>query len=518
MKKVLLTALAFSSLTAFAQLETVSYQGAFAPEPTEPWTAGWTNFGPRLTTYPATTVDIVAGDITTSTTWTKGNVYNLKGYVYVDAGAVLTIEPGTIIRSYAKSALVVRRGAKLIAAGTVTEPIVFTSNQPSGSRAAGDWGGVVLCGYGRTNNPTPNAPIEGELNAVYGGQDDNDSSGVLRYVRIEFPGQALTAAANSEINGLTFYGVGRKTIVDHVQVSFSGDDSFEWFGGTVNAKHLVAYRGLDDDFDTDNGYTGTVQFGVAHRDPSLADQSGSNGFESDNDANGTFNLPKTAPLFSNMTIVGPKYSGGATPNANFKRAAHIRRNSACSIINSILIGFTDAGLLVDGRRTVANGVSGLLQFKDNFLANNTTDFKLAATSDTLGVSSSADVTTWALAFNNTVGTTSESAGLKNPFSLSSTVDYRPLATPTALSNAFLAETEQVVVYPNPAVSTVEVVLNNSFSNANVTVQNSIGAIVATQRAFDGAVKLDVSYLANGLYIVSANNGEKSVSKTLLISK
>ena len=142
-------------------------------------------------------------------------------------------------------------------------------------------------------HPLTNPEIEGGVNnaagdAFYGGTDANDNSGVLRYVRIEFPGIAFTD--NNEINGLTCGGVGAATTLEHVQVSYSGDDSFEFFGGTVNAKYLIAYRGWDDDFDTDFGYSGKIQFAVSLRDPEIADQSGSNGFESDNDGSGTTHL------------------------------------------------------------------------------------------------------------------------------------------------------------------------------------------------------------------------------------
>ena len=113
---------------------------------------------------------------------------------------------------------------------------------------------------------------------------------VMKYVRIEYPGIAYSP--NNEINGLTFGGVGRGTTIDYIQVSYSGDDSYEWFGGTVNCKHLIAYRGWDDDFDTDFGYQGKLQFLVGLRDPEVADQSGSNGFESDNDGSGSTKFTK----------------------------------------------------------------------------------------------------------------------------------------------------------------------------------------------------------------------------------
>jgi len=157
----------------------------------------------------------------------------------------------------------------------------------------------------------------------------------MKYVRIEFAGIAFET--DKEINGLTFGGVGSGTTIDYIQVSHSGDDSFEWFGGTVNAKHLIAYKGLDDDFDTDNGYSGNVQFGFILRDPVVADQcscSDSNGFESDNDATGSEALPKTKAKFANVTMV----MGEGTPDPKFRSQYRIRRSSELGIYNSVSTG------------------------------------------------------------------------------------------------------------------------------------------------------------------------------------
>ena len=304
------------------------------------------------TVYPATTVTINGGDISTNTTWTKNNVYLLNdGYVYVNNGATLTIEPGTVIRGTGKGTIIVTRGSKIYAKGTKDEPIIFTSNNAANLRGPGNWGGLVLTGRAVHNLPQGDTaaaeggiakPVtgSGEIDGRFGGNNDDDSSGVLEYVRVEFAGIPLTTASNSEINGITFYSVGRKTKVDHVMVSYSGDDSYEWFGGTVNAKHLIAYAGIDDDFDTDNGFRGNIQYAIGFRHPSNGDQSGSNGFESDNDANGSKNTPITSAVFSNVTMVGPYFDGQTLPiNSNFRRAAHIRRNSSITVVNSILSGW-----------------------------------------------------------------------------------------------------------------------------------------------------------------------------------
>jgi hypothetical protein len=158
--------------------------------------------------------------------------------------------------------------------------------------------------------------------------DNNDNSGTLKYVRIEFGGYVY--APNNEINGLTFGAVGSGTTIDYVQVSYSNDDAFEWFGGAVNCKHLVSYRNLDDDFDTDNGYSGIVQFALAIRDPQISDNpsvSTSEGFESDNNATGSSVSPYTRAIFTNCTLIGPSYRlslpNGGTLASGFKRCARI---------------------------------------------------------------------------------------------------------------------------------------------------------------------------------------------------
>jgi hypothetical protein len=323
------------------------------------------------TTTPTTGTSVtVDAAITTNTTWTASNKYLLKGYVYVRSGATLTIEPGTIIKGDkdTKGALIIEPGARIMAVGTADKPIVFTSNQPKGSRNYGDWGGVIIAGNAPVNSIVNGAlpTIEGGPTTKYGGTNAADNSGSLQYVRIEFGGVAFSP--NNEVNGLTLAGVGSGTTLDHIQVSYSGDDSFEWFGGTVNGKYLVSHRCFDDDFDTDNGFSGKVQFGVSLRDPLQADQSGSKAFESDNDASASANLPQTSAVFSNMTLVGPILNPtGSTYSPQFTAGAHIRRNSAESILNSVFMGFP-TNLLIDGAPTATNIANNTARFKSNILA------------------------------------------------------------------------------------------------------------------------------------------------------
>ena len=292
----------------------------------------------------------------------------LRGFVYVVDGVTLTIEPGTVIKGEKASmgSLIVERGGKVIAEGTKDKPIVFTSDQPKGSRNYGDWGGIILCGKAPVNNTTE-PQIEGGPRSRYGGSDPKDNSGTLKYVRIEFCGYPFEP--NREVNGLTCGGVGSGTTLEYIQVSFCGDDSFEWFGGTVNAKHLIAYKGWDDEFDTDYGFQGMLQFLLGVRDPKHADTSKSNGFESDNDADGSGNTPTTKPIFSNVTLVGPLYGNSKgkieddifyltqdAPNGakggEFQAAMHIRRNSSLNVYNSIFVGWP-YGLFLDKSNTGA---------------------------------------------------------------------------------------------------------------------------------------------------------------------
>jgi hypothetical protein len=346
-----------------AFFDQVDYVGAFG---TTDWTAGWANWNPQNTTYAAVTDTLHAGDITRDTTLVASKVYYLDGWVYIKSGATLTIEAGTLIRGSKanKGALIIEKGAKIIAEGTMENPIVFTSNQDAGSRSYGDWGGVIVLGNATVNKVDP--IIEGGPTSTYGGTDDADNSGILKYVRIEFPGVAFQP--DKEINGLTFGGVGNGTTIDYIQVSYSGDDSYEWFGGTVNVKHLIAFRGWDDDWDTDYGFRGMVQFCVALRDPSVADPgSGSNCFESDNDATGSTDAPVTAAIFSNISCFGPLVAPSTAINANFKRGMHLRRNTSISIFNSVLAGYA-VGLFIDGTAAQANATNGDMNVRNTILA------------------------------------------------------------------------------------------------------------------------------------------------------
>jgi hypothetical protein len=277
-------------------------------------------------------------------------IYVMTGLYYVQPGHTLTIQPGTIIKGHKATGgtLIVARGAQIFAQGTLQLPIIFTSSQPAGARAPGDWGGVIILGDAPVNKVNP--LIEGGLIAgdctgatgTYGGSDPSDDSGVFSYVRIEYPG--FRFALNNEVNGLTMGGVGGQTNIDHVQVSYSDDDSFEWFGGTVDCSYLVAFGGTDDEFDTDFGYRGQLQFGFGLRDPDQSDPTGqSNGYESDNDGSATSTAtPYTRPIFSNFTLVGPERTNADVPfplGETFQYSAVLRRSTQTNIFNSVIMGY-----------------------------------------------------------------------------------------------------------------------------------------------------------------------------------
>lgn len=334
-------------------------------------TSSVATFTVTVSALPAKEIVTVEGTLSGNVRWTADKIYRLKGFVRVGrdenvAGTsitqtgVLTIEPGTVIigERATKGTLIIQRGSRIIAEGTADRPIVFTSERAPGEREPGDWGGLVICGRARNNNPGGVAELEGQYGAFHGGTDDNDNSGSLRYVRVEYAGVPINP--NQEVNTFTFGSVGKGTRLEFLQATFGLDDSFEWFGGTVDAKNLVAFRGLDDDFDVDNGYTGNVQFGLSVRAASLADQSGSNGFEVDNDGQGTTSEPFTAPNFANITVVGPKERSETPISLQFQNGMHLRRNTRIKIYNTVVTGYPN-GIYIDpgnSGRTLANAANG----------------------------------------------------------------------------------------------------------------------------------------------------------------
>ncbi len=395
---------------------------------------------------------ILEGRISSNRTLKAAYTYKLRGLVYVTNGAILTIEPGTkIVGETGKNGgLIITRSTKIIADGTVDKPIIFTSEAATPQR--GDWAGVVILGNAPTNSSFNGVAgigeIEGGINnsdglGLYGtpatqGQNPADNSGILRYVRIEYAGYAFLP--DKEINGLTFGGVGNKTIIDNVQVSYANDDSFEWFGGTVNCTHLISFRTLDDDFDTDNGFTGKVQFGISLRDSSVADISRSEAFESDNDAAGSSLLPQTAAVFSNMTVMGPKENLTNKGNSLFLWGAQIRRNSSLSLFNSIIMGYPN-GLYIDATKGIPtdNNIPASLFVQNSIIAGCSTPILYSNTGNTttpLIPNNTASITAWynTTAYANSILTANSEVGLTAPYNYS-TPDFNPTVNSVAITGA-----------------------------------------------------------------------------------
>ena len=388
------------------------------------------------------------GRIDADTLLRKENTYVLQGLVYMIGNHTMTIQPGTTIKgSYGGTdvaALIITRGSKLVAAGTSDNPIVFTSSSPNPQ--SGDWGGIVLCGKAPINSSFQSKlglyQVEGGIDNSFGdglaGSGDavvptaipTDSSGVLQYIRIEYAGYAFQP--DKEINSLTMAGVGSKTVIDHIQTVYAKDDAFEWFGGTVNCKYLIAYKTLDDDFDTDLGYNGKVQFGLIIRDSLLADGSRSEAFESDNDANGTSAAPKTTAIFSNITVIGPRATTSNVGNSLFRGAAHIRRNTGISIFNTIIMGWP-VGIEIDatlGISTALNIEDSTLRLRNITIAGTAQNTKFSGTAGATIINDAAFTTWFTKSFyNNDFLVNNTDVKLVNPFSYTA-----PDPTPFAAGN------------------------------------------------------------------------------------
>lgn len=330
-----------------------------------------TNPGPTGggTAQQTTLVDVTE-PITTATTWTKDKKYILKSIIHVD-GAVLTIEPGTTIAGDRGSALIVTRTGQLVAEGTAAAPIVFTANFPEGMRGVGNnnWGGVLMNGKAAINVTGGDNKAEGladEPRNRYGGgatPDNAHSCGKLRYVRIEFAGQPLSA--NDELNGLTLNACGTGTVIDYVQVHRGIDDGIELFGGSVNLKHLVITGSDDDGLDWDQGWTGKAQFLVVQQLPGR----GNHGIEADNNRASQDAMPRSSPTLFNVTLVG-RAPDSSDPGEGRSRGMVLRVGTAGLINNAIVTNFNDWAMFVDGSNSQARWSDGSLAVKNSIFFKN----------------------------------------------------------------------------------------------------------------------------------------------------
>lgn len=303
---------------------------------------------------PVATEITVSSDITADTTWESGSIVTLSALIVVTGNATLTIEPGVIVKGDNGSALVISRGAKINAVGTAASPIVFTSSKAEGSRAAGDWGGVVLLGNASINLAGGEGNIEGMPAgpaSLYGGTDDASSCGSLKYVRIEFAGYVF--GTDNELNGLSVGGCGSATELDFIQSHLGKDDGVEMFGGTANIKHLLVTQAADDSLDFDQGWRGNVQFLAIQQSASVGDKA----IEGDNLKDVVDSTPRSRPTIFNATIVG---SGANAEQGGL----HIRRGAGLVLKNSLVTGFQAGAVDLDGATVPALVGDSTLDFSN----------------------------------------------------------------------------------------------------------------------------------------------------------
>ncbi|HVF39325.1 MAG TPA: hypothetical protein VM939_05445, partial [Gemmatimonadaceae bacterium] len=337
----------------------------------------------------------ITTDITSNRLFKAETTYTISGFIKVANGATLTIEPGTkIVGDFdvPGSSLFVLRGAKINAVGTADKPIVFTSERSSG-RQAGDWGGLIIVGRGLINRADPtilegtgtNAQTNPQVN--YGGGTDNtDNSGSLSYVRVEFAGYAT--ATDQELNSFTFAAVGSGTQLSFLQSLYGLDDSFEWFGGAVDARYLVSYEAGDDHFDASEGYTGRNQFLVAFQSvrPDARAAAGSpssdpQGIENDgcNGANclaGQNSLPRTDAMFANFTLVGT--GTGVVDATSGGIGIMLRRGSGGYYLNGVIARWPRAAISLRDQTTLDRVADGSLVIRNLYLAENGPTFQAAS--------------------------------------------------------------------------------------------------------------------------------------------
>lgn len=330
---------------------------------------------------------VISTDITQNRTLYADTVYRLSGFIKVANGATLTIQPGTRIEGdfdVPGSSLFILRGSRIVAQGTRERPIVFTSSRPAGQRRPGDWGGLIIIGNGIINRGRPTYiegtgtdAVKNPLQDYSGGTNNNDNSGILRYVRIEFAG--FPTAPNEELNSLTLAAVGRGTTIEYVQVLLGLDDSFEWFGGAVDARYLVSYESGDDHFDASEGYVGRVQYmigfqsirpepraglaGGAATDPQGIENDGcwAENCNAGNDRRSE-SQPYTVPVFANFTLVGAPSGAWDTPSGNI--GMMLRRGTGGLYVNGVVARFTRAGVSIRGDQTKARLDAGLLAIRN----------------------------------------------------------------------------------------------------------------------------------------------------------
>jgi hypothetical protein len=385
----------------------------------------------------------VTQDITSNTTWTADKKYRLEGFIHVQNGATLTIEPGTVIEGsfdVVGSSLFVTRGARIIANGTAAQPIVFTSSRPVGQRQAGDWGGLILLGNGIINRAAPvilegtGTPAATNPQIDYaGGTNNADDSGILRYVRVEFAGYAT--APDQELNSFTFAAIGSGTQMDHLESLNGLDDAFEFFGGAVDGKFLVSYNSGDDHFDMSEGYVGRLQFVIAYQNVAVVPRpqagtpsSDPQGIENDgcagtNCTNGQNSLPLTIPLVANFTLVGPPT--GVNETGSGLVGMMLRRGTGGYYMNGVVTRWGRAAISLRDQTTLDRVTNGDLVLRNIHVAETGATFQAASGSTVQG-----DVDLTANAIEVAAGSTAAALFTALPAAPTSTpqLDWMPAAS------------------------------------------------------------------------------------------
>lgn len=305
--------------------EAAAYRGAVPAN--NDWTAGWIRTSGNGDETSANAVEILKGELTANKTLLKDKVYALSGEYIVKTGATLTIQEGVKIVAKTDDEsvdyILVQQGAKIEAVGTKENPIIMTSDK----KESGAWGGLHICGKAHTN--AENGEGTSEIgNAAYGGSADNDNSGTLKYIRLENTGYALDS--EHEANGISFYGVGNGTTVEYVQAYNGSDDGFEFFGGSVDVKHMVVTNCSDDSFDWTEGWNGRGQFLVAYQEAKET-----LGFdcdclmECDNNGKNFAATPVACPTLANLTLIG---------NGGEKQGVRLRAGTQVKMYNALITG------------------------------------------------------------------------------------------------------------------------------------------------------------------------------------
>ena len=339
---------------------------------------------------PGLKVADLTGNLTADRTLFKDTLYTLKGYVKVANNATLTIQAGTrIVGNFETkgSSLWILPGSKIVANGTAAEPIVFTSEQPVGSRKPGDWGGLLIVGRGissRSGSIRTEGP-QGITEIYSGGADNADNSGTLRYVRIEFAGYDVTGTGQ-ELNSLSSYAVGKGTTYEYIQTLGGLDDSFEWWGGAVDGRYLVSYESGDDHFDWTEGYVGRNQYLIGFQSARIQPAAGTGGLSSDPQGfegdgcptgeagcdNGNQQEPFSNPVFANFTLIGPGTATAITSGGD--NGMVLRRGTGGFFTHGIVARWQRQGISVRDAFTNTQMTNDLLNVVNMLFAENAANY------------------------------------------------------------------------------------------------------------------------------------------------